>query len=77
MELHFNLYLAFGDCCLDTGFWMWFKCKPQVKALNTCMAKWFDDSEFVKECRDQYLIDRRNYRLTGVKKNPEGEKIKS
>lgn len=33
------------------------------------MTKWFIDDNFVKECRNQYLDDRRKYRLTGVKKH--------
>lgn len=35
------------------------------------MAKWFVDEDFIKECRDQYLQDRKEYRLTGIKKSGE------
>ncbi|VVC29038.1 Hypothetical protein CINCED_3A007009 [Cinara cedri] len=62
---------VFGDCCLDTGFWMFYKCRAEVKELNNCMAKWFVDDDFIKECRNQYLNDRRKYRLTGVGKHEE------
>ncbi|CAH1736014.1 COX assembly mitochondrial protein homolog [Aphis gossypii] len=68
---------VFGDCCLNTGFWMFYKCRTEVKGLNDCMSKWFTNEDFIKECRDQYLQERRQYRLTGVKKNPEVQKIKS
>jgi len=50
---------------------MVYKCKTEAKCLNDCMAKWFYNDEFVKECQNKYLQDRREYRLTGVKKNPE------
>jgi len=73
----FKLCLVFGDCCLNTGFWMFYKCRTEVKKLNNCMAKWFVDENFIKECRDQYLQERRQYRLTGIKKNAEVQKMKS
>jgi len=56
---------------------MFYKCRTEVKGLNDCMSKWFTNEDFIKECRDQYLQERRQYRLTGVKKNPEAQKIKS
>jgi len=56
---------------------MFYKCKTEVKGLNDCMAKWFVDTDFIKECRDQYLQERREYRLTGVKKSPQEQKMKS
>lgn len=64
-------FLAFGDCCLDTGLLMFYKCKSEVKELNSCMAKWFVNEDFIKECRIQYLDERRTYRLTGIKKHEE------
>lgn len=70
-------FLVFGDCCLDNGFWMFYKCKKEVKILNNCISKWFTNDDFVKECREQYLKDRREYRLTGIGKNAEGQRIKS
>jgi len=66
----------FGDCCLNNGFSMFYKCKPEVKKLNDCMAKWFVDTDFIKECRDQYLQERREYRLTGHRKHSE-QRMKS
>lgn len=62
---------------MNNGFWMFYKCRSEIKELNDCMSKWFVNEDFIKECRDQYLLDRREYRLTGVKKNTEGQKIKS
>lgn len=41
------------------------------------MSKWFVNDDFIKECRDQYLKDRREYRLTGVRKSPETQRMKS
>lgn len=73
----FDLFSVFGDCCLDTGFWMFYKCRAEVKELNDCMGKWFTNDNFVKECRDQYIQERRHYRLTGIRKNQEGQKMKS
>lgn len=56
---------------------MFYKCRSEVKGLNDCMAKWFVNEDFIKECRDQYLQERRQYRLTGIKKNAEVQKMKS
>lgn len=56
---------------------MFYKCKKEVKILNDCITKWFTNDDFVKECREQYLKDRREYRLTGIGKNSEAERIKS
>lgn len=56
---------------------MFYKCRAEVNGLNDCMSKWFNNEDFIKECRDQYLQERRQYRLTGVKKNAEVQKIKS
>lgn len=41
------------------------------------MAKWFVNDDFIKECRDQYLKERREYRLTGMRKSAENQRIKS
>ncbi|XP_050544400.1 COX assembly mitochondrial protein homolog [Daktulosphaira vitifoliae] len=70
-----ELNKAFGDCCLNTGFFAFYKCKVQVRELNECMAKWFTDETFIKECRDNYLKERKEYRLTGIRKSE--QKIKS
>lgn len=56
---------------------MFYKCKAEIKELNDCMGKWFVDEDFIKECRDEYLKNRREYRLTGVPKNTQGQKIQS
>lgn len=76
MYIHFS-YIVFGDCCLDTGFFMFYKCRQEVKGLNACMEKWFINEDFIKECRNQYLEERRQYRLTGFKKNSDGVRMKS
>ncbi|XP_050434423.1 COX assembly mitochondrial protein homolog [Adelges cooleyi] len=70
-----ELNKAFGDCCLDTGILAFYKCKPQVKQLNACMGQWFNDETFIKECRENYIVERREYRLTGKKKDE--QKMKS
>lgn len=62
---------------MDTGFFMFYKCRQEVKRLNACMEKWFINEDFIKECRNQYLEERRQYRLTGLKKNPDGVRMKS
>lgn len=41
------------------------------------MEKWFINEDFIRECRNQYLEERRQYRLTGLKKNSDGLRIKS
>ncbi|CAF3321549.1 unnamed protein product [Rotaria socialis] len=56
----------FGKCGEQHGFWAVAKCRKEVKAMNECLAKWFNNEKFREECTQVYLDERTQYRETGV-----------
>lgn len=58
---------AFTKCCAEAKFWMVWKCKPETKALTQCLERWYHDEELKKQCTEEYLNDRSEYRRTGIK----------
>lgn len=58
---------AFTECCKKSKFFMVWKCKPETKALNECLTRWYHDEELQKECTEEYLNERSEYRRTGIK----------
>lgn len=59
---------AFQKCCKENGLLITFKCKPQTEKLKECLAYWFTDDGFNKECKEVYLNERSEYRRTGISK---------
>ncbi|XP_013792629.1 COX assembly mitochondrial protein homolog [Limulus polyphemus] len=59
---------AFEDCCKEAGFSMVVKCQKENGELQSCLGKWYNDTEFRKKCTEEYLDERSEYRRTGVKK---------
>lgn len=59
---------VFTKCCKEAGFWMTWKCKKETKALNECLERWYKDEGLIKECTEEYLNERSEYRRTGIKK---------
>lgn len=60
---------AFGDCCLQSRFLMVVKCRKENSIMKTCLQRWYEDEQFRKECENEYLQERSEYRRTGVKKS--------
>ncbi|KZC14875.1 PREDICTED: COX assembly mitochondrial protein homolog [Dufourea novaeangliae] len=58
----------FSQCCKDASYFMGFKCREQNSALKLCMEKWYCDEKFKEECKQEYLEERKQYRITGVPK---------
>jgi len=58
----------FSKCCKDNSLLMAYYCKEQNTRMQECQAKWYKNEDFQKECRELYLKDRRDFRLTGVPK---------
>jgi len=59
----------FSECCKDNSILMVFACRKENAALKECLGRWYQDEEFKSRCRDEYLKERSEYRLTGVNKN--------
>lgn len=57
---------AFTECCKASGFWMFLKCRPQTNTLNKCLQEWYNDEELKKQCTEEYLQERSEYRRTGL-----------
>ncbi|KAG7196690.1 hypothetical protein KM043_016022 [Ampulex compressa] len=58
----------FTDCCKENGLLLAFKCRAENAKLKECLTKWFHDDDFRKECTQQYLDERSQYRRTGIPK---------
>jgi COX assembly protein 1 len=44
------------------------KCRKENNELKECLTKWYKDENFWKECTEEYLNDRAEYRRTGEAK---------
>jgi COX assembly protein 1 len=60
---------AFSECCKQSSLAMVISCQTQNLELKKCLTRWYNDEGFKKECTDEYLQERSEYRRTGVKKN--------
>jgi len=58
---------AFTDCCKAASVLMVVKCRNQNTNLKACLTKWYNDEEFKKQCTEEYLHERTEYRRTGIK----------
>lgn len=61
-------FLAFSDCCSNASLAMVFSCRKENTALRSCLERWYVDEEFKKQCKDQFLKERKEFRLTGLEK---------
>ncbi|XP_046585771.1 COX assembly mitochondrial protein homolog isoform X1 [Neodiprion lecontei] len=59
---------AFSKCCSSSGFLMVTKCRNENSEMKECLTKWFNNPEFVEECKQEYLAERSEYRRTGIGK---------
>lgn len=59
---------AFSDCCKAAGVIMVVTCKNENSVLKACLTKWYNDDNFKKQCTEEYLKERTEYRRTGIKK---------
>ncbi len=62
-----ELVTSFSECCKDAGLLMVVTCRKENSALKACLTKWYNDEGFKKECTEQYLKERSEYRRTGIK----------
>lgn len=59
---------AFTKCCKENSVMMAFKCRAENDAMKDCQTKWYKDETFQNECKEMYLKERREYRLSGIPK---------
>lgn len=58
----------FEKCCKDSSLLMVVKCRNQNSILKECLGNWYQNEEFKKQCTEEYLNQRSEYRRTGIKK---------
>ncbi|XP_077274394.1 COX assembly mitochondrial protein homolog [Temnothorax americanus] len=58
----------FHDCCLKSGLLHVVKCRGENDRMKACMEKWYYNQDFIKECTEQYLDERSEFRRTGISK---------
>ncbi|XP_012233349.1 COX assembly mitochondrial protein homolog [Linepithema humile] len=61
-----NEVKEFHECCLNTGVLNVVKCRQENDKMKACMEKWYYNEDFIKECTDQYLNERSEFRKTGI-----------
>lgn len=59
---------AFTKCCSGSGIPMIFKCQDENREMQECQKRWYQDETFKNECKEEYLKERREFRLTGIPK---------
>ncbi|CRK94237.1 CLUMA_CG007752, isoform A [Clunio marinus] len=59
---------AFESCCKQNSLLMVVTCRKQNNLMKECLAKWYQDEVFKKECTEVYLKERSEFRRTGLEK---------
>ncbi|XP_067007287.2 COX assembly mitochondrial protein homolog isoform X1 [Anabrus simplex] len=57
---------AFSECCKTSSLAMVIKCRKENSALKDCLTRWYQDEDFKRICRDEYLEERSEFRRTGI-----------
>lgn len=65
----------FHDCCLRSGLLHVVKCREENNKMKACMEKWYYNQDFIKECTEQYLEERSEFRRTGISKKKKNIKM--
>ncbi|KAL6260127.1 hypothetical protein P5V15_007664 [Pogonomyrmex californicus] len=52
----------------DSGLLHVIKCREENDRMKKCMERWYYDQDFIKECTEQYLEERSEFRRTGIPK---------
>ncbi|XP_014479387.1 PREDICTED: COX assembly mitochondrial protein homolog [Dinoponera quadriceps] len=58
----------FNECCIKWSWKMIYKCRKVNENMKACMGEWYFNDDFIKECTEQYLAERKEYRETGIPK---------
>lgn len=58
----------FTKCCSSSNLLMAYSCRKQNAAMQACQTRWYKDEVFKEECKEIYLKERRDFRLTGIPK---------
>lgn len=73
-----NLILSFVEfhaCVLRTGLLHVIRCRRENDKMKACMEKWYYNEDFIKECTEQYLDERSEFRRTGIPKKQKNLKM--
>ncbi|XP_049854305.1 COX assembly mitochondrial protein homolog isoform X2 [Schistocerca gregaria] len=56
----------FNKCCKESSLSMVIKCRKENDALRDCLTRWYQDEDFKRECQEEYLSERSEFRRTGI-----------
>ncbi|XP_046987628.1 COX assembly mitochondrial protein homolog [Schistocerca americana] len=56
----------FNKCCKESSLSMVIKCRKENDALRDCLTRWYQDEDFKRECQEEYLSERTEFRRTGI-----------
>lgn len=65
----------FHACVLRTGLLHVIRCRRENDKMKACMEKWYYNEDFIKECTEQYLDERSEFRRTGIPKKQKNLKM--
>lgn len=68
-------FIEFNECCLSSGVKMIVTCRKENEKMKKCIETWFYNDDFIKECTEQYLNDRAEYRKTGIPKKQRKNRV--
>lgn len=57
----------FTECCSSHSVLMVVKCRAENAALKSCLTKWYEDEDFKRQCKEEYLEERSRFRSTGIR----------
>lgn len=52
-------------------------CRKENEKMKACMEKWYYNDDFIKECTEQYLNERSEYRRTGMSKKQRNARLQA
>ncbi|KAJ8894298.1 hypothetical protein PR048_006913, partial [Dryococelus australis] len=65
---------AFTACGKDAGLLVVVKCRKENAVMKSCLNKWYHDEEFKRQCTEEYLTERSEFRRTGISRKKSKEK---
>uniref|UniRef100_A0A4W3JZW4 COX assembly mitochondrial protein n=1 Tax=Callorhinchus milii TaxID=7868 RepID=A0A4W3JZW4_CALMI len=76
-ELCSDSVQAFTKCCKESGLLMVIKCREENAALKECLTGHYKDPTLLEECKQEYLMEREEFRRTGIASKKRQQKVPS
>jgi len=56
----------FQKCCTEHNIGLVVACQDTNQKMRECLTHWFRNEGFIKQCTEEYLQERTEYRKTGI-----------